>query len=101
MTENQIRDILNELFVVTINNSPYSQVDFFNGDKKIGYVKILIKEKRGTKKPIRQNYYLMDKFDMSGVLDYINKRIPINQGDFDILNKTIYNYCVEVINRHL
>jgi len=100
MTENDIKNILHELFVIHINEDPFSRIDFFKGEDKLGYISIFPKETKGIKKPIVQKVYLVHKVDMIKVIDYINERIPIQEGDFDIINKTIYDYCVELVKRY-
>jgi hypothetical protein len=32
-------------------------------------------------------------------MDYINKQSPIQEGDFDIINKSINEYCLTLLSK--
>jgi hypothetical protein len=94
MTREEIFNILHGLYITHKEEGERIKVDFNEGDKRIGHMYYKPNEIVGKRKPIRQKIYMLDTFEMVGVMDYINKKSPIQEGDFDIINRSINEYCL-------
>ena len=97
MTKEEIFDILHGLYITHKEEGERIKIDFNDRDKRIGHMYYKPKEIVGKRKPIRQKIYMLDTFEMVGVMDYINEKSPIQEGDFDIINRSINEYCLNSI----
>lgn len=99
MTRDEIINILHGLYITHKEEGDKIKIDFNEGDKRIGHMYYKPNEIVGKRKPIRQKIYMLDTFEMVGVMDYINKQSPIQEGDFDIINKSINEYCLTLLSK--
>lgn len=99
MTQQDIIGILNSLFVIPNVVDDRIRIDFFNGDEMLGDIYYLTNIVKGKIKPLRQKVYIMDAYDMRKVISYIDNVIPIQEGDMELIHKTINMYSQEVIEK--
>lgn len=97
MTREEIFDILHGLYITHKEEGDKIKIDFNDKDKRIGYMYYKPNIIVGKRKPIKQKIYVLDTFEMVGVMDYINNITPIQEGDFDIINKGINEYCLTML----
>lgn len=94
MNKEDIFNILHGLYITHKEEGDKIKIDFNDGDKRIGHMYYIPKDIVGKRKPIKQRIYMLDTFEMVGVMDYINNISPIQEGDFDIINRSINEYCL-------
>ena len=99
MTREEIYNILHGLYITHKEDGDKIKIDFNHGDKRIGHMYYKPNEIVGKRKPIKQKIYVLDTFEMVGVMDYINNISPIQEKDFDIINKSINQYCQEMMGK--
>lgn len=102
MTKERITQILNDLYILHIEDGDKIRIDFFSKDmeNRIGYFYFKPNQIRGKNKPITQNIYVLTNFQSEGILDYINSQEKIVEDDFEVINKTIYFYCMEMLKKY-
>lgn len=99
MTRDILHNILDMFFITTKKEDNRIKLSFNIKDKTLGYVYYKPNQIVGKRKPIRQNVYVLDYFEMVGVMDYINEKSPIRENDFELINRVINEYCVNILKR--
>jgi len=100
MTKQDIFDILSQLNVSHVHKGNFIRIDFFSKEYNLlGYMEFTQNESCGCTKPIKQKYNLVKKADMFKVIDYVNQQKSITEKDYEVVHKSIYEFCIDLINR--
>jgi len=56
---------------------------------------------KGLKKPIVQNFLVLNSTDMGDVIEYVHKRSPLSSEDLSTINKLIRDHSLLVVENYL
>ncbi len=73
----------------------------YEGDDSYGHCIYKQLDLTGSNKPIRQNVMLLTHCQMGGIIDNINKKSPLGEGDHDNLSKEIREHSLSILTSYL
>jgi len=56
---------------------------------------------KGLKKPIVQNFLVLNSTDMGDVIEYVHKKSPLSSEDLSTINKLIRDHSLLVVENYL
>ena len=95
-----INMILDDFKIDVIEESPKIRVNYSNGDYSgsCTYERI---EKKGINKPIRQTILILTESNMGNVIDYWNDRVPLSDGDVNMVSTMIREHSRRMAMNYL
>ena len=88
-------------FSTTISTNGDDYVVNYHGDNTYGHCIYKKLDLTGSNKPIRQSVMLLTHCQMGGIIDNINKKSPLGEGDHDNLSKEIREHSLSILTSYL
>jgi hypothetical protein len=73
----------------------------YEGDDSYGHCIYRQLDMTGSNKPIRQSVMLLTHCQMGEIIDVINKKSPLKEGDHDNLSKEIREHSLSILTSYL
>ena len=73
----------------------------YEGDDSYGHCIYKQLDLTGSNKPIRQNVMLLTHCQMGDIINHINEKSPLNEGDHDNLSKEIREHSLSILTSYL
>ena len=88
-------------FSTTISTNGDDYVVNYQGENSYGHCIYKKLDLTGNNKPIRQSVMLLTHCQMGDIINHINEKSPLNEGDHDNLSREIREHSLSILTSYL